>query len=228
VSTLSQRYWRALTGTPPDGERPPAERGREGYGLWRRYWTALLGVRLPPRIALPPEARTNPLTEPSVRGSRIRLPRFDRAAALLAATEDPERLVARWTAAGRRFTVRESGPGEIELLVRQDREVPAGRVLPVGVATEGGDRRYFMVFVRQPAGGSVGVLRLAETSEWIDVTVDEELPVGDLAGAEPATRADIERSVAATPDPAMPAWAAIVASRPGGDPLSQVIRDAAG
>jgi hypothetical protein len=196
--------------------------------LWRRYWSALLGIRLPPRHALPPEVRTNPLTEPSVQGSRVRLPRFDRAAVRLAATEDPERLVARWTAAGRRFTVRESGPGEIELLVWQDREMPAGRVLPVDVATEGGDRRYFMVFVPDAAGGSVGVLRLAETSGWIDVTADEELPVGALDGADPVTRAGVARSVAATPDPAMPAWATIVASRPDGDPLSQVIRDAAG
>jgi hypothetical protein len=227
MSTLSQRYWRALTGTPLDGERPPAERGREGYGLWRRYWSALLGIRLPPRHTVPVRPRANSLTEPSVQGTRIRLPRFDRAAVRLAATEEQERMVTRWTAAGRRFTVRESGPGEIEVLVRQDREMPAGRVLPVDVASDGGDRRYFMVFVPDGAAGSLGVLRLAETSAWIDVTIDEEQPISALDGADPSTLAELARSVAATPDPAMPVWAAIVESRPDDDPLRQVIRDAA-
>jgi hypothetical protein len=146
----------------------------------------------------------------------------------MAATEKPEHMVARWTTAGRQFTIRESGPGEIELLVRQDRKAPAGRVLPVDVASDGGVRGYFMVFVPEGAGGSMGVLRLAEMSGWIDVTVDEERPADALDVADRATLAGIVRSVAATPDPAMPAWAAIVASRPDDDPLSQVIRDAAG
>jgi hypothetical protein len=168
------------------------------------------------------------VTEPSVQGSRIQLPRFDRVATRMAATTESQRLVARWATAGRRFTVRESGPGEIEFVVQQDRKAPVGRVLPVDVATDGGDRRYFMVFVPEGAGGSVGVLRLAETSDWIDVRVDEERPVDALDVADRATLAGIARSVAATPDPAMPAWAAIVASRPDDDPLSQVIRDAAG
>jgi hypothetical protein len=65
-------------------------------------------------------------------------------------------------------------------------------------------------------------------SGWIDVTVDEALRVDALDGADRVTVVGIARSVAATPDPAMPAWAAIVASRPDDDPLSQVIRDTAG
>lgn len=228
MSTLAQRYWRTLTGTPRDDEQPRAERGRDGYGLWRRYWSSLLGFRLPVRHTAAPDVPANPLTEPSVRGSRIRLPRFSRVAVRLAATEEAESQVARWAAAGWQFTVRESGPGEIELLVRQDRQALADRVLPVDITTESDDHRYFMVFVPDQAGGSVGVLRLAETSGWMDVTVDEELPVSALNGTDQAVLAGVARSVAATPDPAMPAWAAIVASRPDGDPVSQVIRDAAG
>ncbi|WP_446215206.1 hypothetical protein [Micromonospora sp. IBHARD004] len=229
MSTLPQRYWRGLTGARAVDEKPLAERGREGYGLWRRYWAGLLGIRLPPKDATqPPATRNNPLTEPYVQGARVRLPRFDRAAVRLAASEEPERMVARWAAAGRQFTVRESGPGEVELLVQVDRDVPATEVLPVDVATVGGDRRYFLVFVPETAGGSVGALRLAETSGWIDVTVDEELPVAALEAGDPVTRARIAQSVAATPDPGMATWAEIVASRPADDPLSQVIKDAAG
>jgi hypothetical protein len=221
-----------LTGTPADAAGPPAERGWQGYGLWRRYWSALLGVRLPPlRDAPPPGARAdppaNPVTAPSVLGPRIRLPRFDRAAARFAATGEREPLVAGWTAAGWQFTVRESGPGEVELLARRDGRALPGRLLPVDVDTETGSRRYFMVFMPEPGGGSTGVLRFTPTSAWIDVTIEAEMPAGALNGADPTTRAEVARSVAATPDPAMPAWAAIVAARPDDDPVSQVIRDAA-
>jgi hypothetical protein len=229
VNPLAQRYWRRLTGAGAADDVAPAERGRAGYRLWHRYWAALLGVRLPPKDAVPPpDPRTNRLTEPDVRGARVRLPRFDRAAVRLAASAEPERMAARWAATGRQFTIRESGPGEIELLVRVDREVPATRLLPVDVATDGPERRYFMVFVPEPTGGSVGVLRLADAAGWLDVTVDEELPVTALDPGDPATRARIAWSVAATPDPGMASWAAIVASRPAGDPLGQVIRDVAG
>ena len=45
---LGRRYWRRLIGGHTAGD-VPAERGREGYSLWQRYWAALLNVRLPVR-----------------------------------------------------------------------------------------------------------------------------------------------------------------------------------
>ncbi|MBG0564379.1 hypothetical protein [Actinoplanes aureus] len=223
MSTLARRFWRGLIGMPAGGERAPAERGIEGYGLWRRFWSGLLGFRLPPLpVVAPPPGRPNPLAAPRVDGSRIRLPRFDRAALRLAAPQDPDRLEARWTAAGRRVTIRESGPGEIELLVAVDRDVPATELLPVDVTSAHGEERYYLVFVAEPAGGSAGALRLSGAPGWVDVSLDEELP------AEAADLAAIPRSIAATPDPGMATWARIVASRPEGDRLRQVIEDAAG
>jgi hypothetical protein len=227
MSTLAQRYWRALTRTSRTDEQP-AERGRHGYGLWQRYFSALLGIRLPPKHLAAPVAPASPPAEPSVRGRLIRLPRFDLTTEWLASTAVPEPRAAQWTAAGRWFTVRESGPGEIELLVREDWEVPEDWVVPVYTSTDSGDHRYFMIFVPDEAGGSIGVLRLSVIFPWVDVTVEEGLPVSALDGTLRSIRAEIAESVAATPDPAMPAWAAIAASRPDGDPLSQVIRDAAG
>jgi hypothetical protein len=229
MSTLAQRYWRALTGAGTADLALPAERGHEGYGLWQRYWTSLLGIRLPATgTARQQPAQGNPLTEPDVAGTRIRLPRFDRAAVRLAATEEAERAAVRWTAADRRFTIRESGPGEIELLVEVDQEIRATQVLPVGITTPDEHRQYLMVFLPDTAGRSAGALRLAGTSDWIDVTVDAELPAATLEADDPAVRARIARSVAATPDPGMAAWAQIATSRPAGDPLRQVIEDAAG
>jgi hypothetical protein len=229
MNSLVQRYWHSLTGTGVAYPALLAERRDGEYGLWRRYWTSLLGIRLPPSDAAPqPAAQDNPLTEPYVTGTGIRLPRFDRAAVRLAASEEPDRASARWTVEGLRFTIRESGPGEIDLLVEAEREIPPTRVLPIGIATSAGHRRYYMVFVPEATGRSVGALRLAGTSGWIDVTVDEELPAATLDATDPVVRAWIAESVAATPDPGMAAWAEIIASRPLADPLREVIEDAAG
>nr|BFE74455.1 hypothetical protein GCM10020092_077560 [Actinoplanes digitatis] len=100
-------------------------------------------------------------------------------------------------------------------------------MLPVEVTTVSGSDRYLLLLVPDTAGGSVGVLHLTGMSRWADVTVDEDLAVAELDGGDAATLATVARSVRATPDPAMPAWAAIVAARPDDDPLSQTIQDAA-
>ena len=52
--SLARRYWRALTGGGSSVEEIPAERGRAGYSLWQRYWSALVGIRLPVRRARGP------------------------------------------------------------------------------------------------------------------------------------------------------------------------------
>jgi hypothetical protein len=226
--TLARRYWQALIGARPDGGGPPVERGRDGYSLWQRYWAALFNVRLPPirqhdRAGVP----SNPLSEPYLEGRRIRLPRFDRAAVRMAATGEPERAAVSWAVGGRRFVMRESGPGQVDLLVETDRAVPAMLVLPVHVRGAAGERDLLMVFGRDPSGRSVGVLRLADAQDWIDVTVDGEVTGAELDAADPAVRATVADSVRATPDPGMAAWAEIVASRPAGDPLRQVIEDVA-
>jgi transposase len=228
VSGLSQRYWRALTTAPAGGRAVPRPRAWQGHGLWRRYWSALLGFPLPAPPAAEPQTFGGGVTAPVVEGTRLRLPRFDRLAVRMAATEETGRPEARWSVGDREFIIRESGPGMVELLVRAGGRSPAERVLPVEVTTVGGSDRYFLLFVPDTAGGSVGVLHLAGISEWADVSVDEELAVAQLDGGDAATLAAVARSVAATPDPAMPAWAAIVAARPDDDPLSQTIRDAAG
>jgi hypothetical protein len=226
-ASLTRRYWWALTGAPQGEQAPPPERGRAGYGLWQRYWAALLNIRLPSRdVQTDNPARGNPLNEPYVDGPRIRLPRFDRAAVRLAATGEAERAAATYTVGDRRFVLRESGPGQLELLVETQRPVSPTDVLPIEVADPTGDRRLFMVFVRDERGGSVGVLRVAEQPGWLDITVDDQLPATALDAVDPEVRAQVADSVRATPDPGMEAWNAIQASRPPGDPLHQVITDA--
>ena len=228
MSTLSRRYWRALTGGSPADDESPPERGREGYGLWQRYWSALLGIRLPPKHDTVPESRPAPQVRPSVRGRPIRLPRFDLVTTWQASTAVIEPEAVQWTVDGRQFTIRDAGPGEIELLIRQDGPASPDHVVPVLVTTRSSSHLYFMVLIPEESGGSVGVLRLAVNEHWVDVSIEQELPVSTLDGTRRAIRDQIADSVAASPDPAMPAWAAIAASRPEGDPLSQVIRDAAG
>ena len=232
MSTLSRRYWRALTGASPVDEQSPPERGRAGYSLWQRYWSALLGIRLPVQQRAVPDSGPGPAAGPSpsvsVSDHLTRLPRFDLVLTWQASTRSPEPHAAHWTVGGRRFTIRDSGPGEIEVVVREDRAAPVDEVVPVIAATENESRLYFMVRVADETGGSVGVLRLPVTFPWVDVTVGPEVAVGSLDGTSRSVQTQIAASVAATPDPAMPAWAAIAASRPAGDPLSQVIRDAAG
>lgn len=238
VGFTLRRYWRALTGIPSPEEAFRNQRWYEGYGFWHRFWASLLGIRLGPTTALSsmrgtadddPSAvpvRPNPLTKPVVEGQRIRLPRFDRAALRLAATGERERLSVRWAATGWGFVLRESGPDQVDVLVEAEREVPATQVLSMRVTGPAGDHDFFMVFVSRPSGGSVGVLRLTGIS-WIDITVQGERAVAALDAGDPVVCASVADSVRATPDPAMPAWAEIVASRPAGDPLRQAIEDAA-
>jgi hypothetical protein len=185
---------------------------------------SLLGFRRPAPAGRTEPGPVNPLTQPSARGARVRLPRFNRAGVRLAASTDADRAADEWRAAGREITVRQSGPGEIEFLVRVEHAVPAGTVLPVEVATAHDDLRYFLVFVPDAGGGSVAALRLGSTADWFDVTVDEP---ADVDAVDPGDAA-VARSVRATPDPAMAGWWEILAARPVDDPLSQVIRDAAG
>lgn len=226
---LARRYWRTLTGIHAKG----APREREGYSLWQRYWAALLNVRPSqisgrrsmPMTAVATAARPNPLTRPFVDGVRIRLPRFDRALRL-AATGDSERLSARWTVGGWEIVLREAGPGQADVLVETDREVPATHMLAVHVDGPFGDRDYFMVFVPDGPGRSVGVLRLPDVAGWIDVTVEGEQAVAALDTRDPTVLKRLADSVRATPDPGLPAWAQIVASRAPGDPLHQAIVDA--
>ena len=226
-TSLTRRYWQALTGAVGSDDAPYGERGREGYGLWQRYWAALLGVRLAPRDGQPQPARSNPLSEPYVDGPRIRLPRFDRAAARFAATDEPHRASAGYTVGDRRFMLRESGPGQLDLLVETPQQVPAGEVLPVEVSGPAGVRHLFMVFVRDSRGASIGVLRVPEQPDWIDVIVDTPVAAATLDATDPEVRARVADSVRATPDPGLEAWDKIRASRPPGDPLHQVITDAA-
>ncbi|GIE97731.1 hypothetical protein [Paractinoplanes rishiriensis] len=216
MSTLRRRYRDRLLGVRPAAERAPAS-------LWQRYWMSLLGFRRPPPAGVAEPAPVNPLTRPSAHGNRLRLPRFDRSGVRLAASTEADRAVDEWRAGGREITVRQSGPGEIEFLVRVEHAVPAGTVLPVEVATERDDLRYFLVFVPDAGGGAVAALRLGTTAAWFDVTVDEP---ADVATVDPHDAA-VARSVRATPDPAMTGWWQILADRPAHDPLGQVIRDAA-
>jgi hypothetical protein len=145
----------------------------------------------------------------------------------LAATGETERMSVSWTVGDRRFVLRESGPGEVDLLVETDQEVPPTQVLPVHVAGPAGDRDLFMVFVPEPLGRAVGVLRLPGVHGWIDVTVGGERAVADLDADDQAVRRSVADSVRATPDPGMRAWTEVVASRPADDPLRQVIADSA-
>jgi hypothetical protein len=190
----------------------------------------LLNIRLPPitadggRAVVP--APRNPLTEPYVDGRLIRLPRFDRAALRQAATGAAERISVSWKVAGQRFVLRESGPNQVDVLVETDRKVPAEQVLPIRVSGPAGDRDFFMVFVGDRSGRSVGWLRL-DVHSWIDVAADGERDVATLDAGDPAVRALVADSVRATPDPGMSAWAAIVESRPAGDRLRRAIEDAA-
>jgi hypothetical protein len=231
--SLARRYWRALTGVPTIEAFAFYPREREGYGLWLRYWASLLNVRPSqissrrsmPGVTLSTAVPRNPLTRPYVDGEWIRLPRFDRELRL-AATDDIERLSASWTVAGWRFLLREAGPGQVDVLVETDREVPATLVLAVHIAGPAGDRDYFMVFVPDSPGRSVGVLRLPDVQGWIDVAIDGEQTVATLDAGDPTVLARLADSVRATPDPGMPAWAQIVASRPAGDLVRQVIVDA--
>ncbi|MEV6303236.1 hypothetical protein AB0M02_27755 [Actinoplanes sp. NPDC051861] len=207
------RYLTLLIGSGPS--RP---RGIQGYGLWRRYWSALLGIHLPPLDA-PDPARA---PAPPTRAGFVRLPRFDRAALRLAASGDPERLTTGWTSGDRAYTVRESGPGEIELLVHVDHDATA-ELLPADVTTDRGTHPYLLVFVPDDPHGSVAALRLS--ASFLDVATGPVQPSAALDTADPAT---ITRSVAATPDPGMSGWARLVAGRPADDPIARVIRDAAG
>jgi hypothetical protein len=172
--------------------------------------------------------RNNPLSEPYVDGPRIRLPRFDRTAVRFAATGDPYQAAVSYTVGDWRFVLRESGPGQLDLLVETPRQVPATEVLPVAVTGPTGERHLLMVFVRDSRGGSIGVLRLAEQPDWIDVTVDTPVAAEALDATDPELRTRVADSVRATPDPGLEAWDKIQASRPPADPLRQVIMDAAG
>jgi len=200
----------------------------------------LLGVWLPPANAsgsaagsvtaherTEPAAQRNPLTKPYADPQRIRLPRFDRAALRMAATSEATRLSASWTAVGRRFVLRESGPSQVDVLVEMQRVVPAGQVLPVRVFGPAGGRDYYMVFTGESSGRSAGMLRLTSVHDWIDVTVGAETTLGELDAQDPAVRDALTVSVRATPDPWMSAWAEFVASRPSDDPLRQLIENAA-
>lgn len=51
MKTLKDRYLDAVV------PRDPGPRPRAGYSLWRRYWAALTGTRLPAKPALHPEKR---------------------------------------------------------------------------------------------------------------------------------------------------------------------------
>jgi hypothetical protein len=227
-ASLGRRYWQALVGTHEGEPDATSERGRAGYSLWQRYWAALLNMRLPPReIHRDEPVRSNPLSAPYVDGPRVRLPRFDRAAARFAATGEVERASAEYAVGDRRFIMRESAPGQLDLVVATRQVFPPADVLPIDVTGPEGDRRLLMVFVRDEGGGSVGVLRLAEEAGWLDVTVNDPLPAAALVGADPAVQGQVADSVRATPDPGMQAWEAIRASRRPGDPLRQVITDAA-
>jgi hypothetical protein len=212
VTGLPQRYWESLT---TGGGETPGPRAWEGYGLWRRYWSALLGFPLPPQPTTIPET-IGGLTEPTVEGGWTLLPRFDRLTARMAATEETARPEARWTVGEREFVIRESGPGEVELLVRA-----ADEVLPVDVTTPHGTDRYYLL----PGSDEMGVIHFAAVTDWLDIRVGEGFPATEWHIVDGAA---VARSVAATPDSAMPAWAAIVAARPADDPLSRAIRDAAG
>jgi hypothetical protein len=229
-ASLVRRYWQALVGRPEDEPGAGwAERGRAGYSLWQRYWAALLNVRLPPRDV--PEdvpVRSNPLSAPYVDGPRVRLPRFDRTATRFAATGEVERTSVEYVVGDRRFVLRESGPGQLDLVVTTGDAVAPADVVPIDLTGPEGGRRLLMVFVRDEGGGSVGMLRLAAEAGWLDVTVNDPLPAVALVGTDPAMQALVADSVRATPDPGMPAWEAIRASRLPGDPLRQVITDAAG
>ena len=44
--SFAKRYRDSLFGVRSSASSPPAERVHEGYGLWHRYWTSLLGFRL--------------------------------------------------------------------------------------------------------------------------------------------------------------------------------------
>jgi hypothetical protein len=227
-TSLGRRYWQALTDAPR-GEPPAAPgRGRAGYTLSQRYWAALFNVWLPPRDVGPDvPALGDPVSEPQVDGFRVRLPRFDRAAVHYAATAETPRASADWTVGDRRFVLRESGPDQLDLLVTTQHRVPPAEVLPIEVRGQDGTRRLLMAFVPDPGGGSIGVLRLFGEADWLDVTAEDPLSATSLSGADPAVRDQLFDSVRATPDPGMPAWEAIREARAPGDPLRQVIIDAA-
>ncbi|MFI1990552.1 hypothetical protein [Actinoplanes sp. NPDC020271] len=224
MSTVLRRYWSALSATAPYPARPM--RSWQGYGLWRRYWCSLLGFGLPAREPVVVARTGNPLAEPSVQGSRIKFPRFDRLSMRMAASEEPGYRAVEWIVGSQRFDIRESGPGTIEVLVHDAEYASAERLLPMDVTTESSSHRYFMVFVPSRSGGGEGALRLT-ASRWLDLSVSDPVRVTEVDSGDPAALDQLARSVAATPDPAMPAWAAIVASLPGDDPVSRTIRDAA-
>lgn len=215
--SLWQRYQDALaTDSAPLG----VARSWEGYPLWRRYWTGLLGFRLAPknRSAAMPATAGRPLPVPEMLGV-LRLPRFDRAALRTAGTESLRRQ-ARETAVGDiRYVLRDAGRDRLEIVAESASGSVSSLVLPVTVTTPEGSADYLLLFAADESGTWVGAAHVPGFREWADVSVHE---LRALSSLDQADAPAVARSVTAAPDPWVPAWQAVARARDAGD----LVRDA--
>jgi hypothetical protein len=219
VRLLWRRYRDALVG---DDSPQRVPRSWNGYTLWQRYWTGLLGFRLAPRNPSEPvHARAElRLGMPALGGPR--LPRFDRAALSTAGTGPARGLRLETVIGGVLYVQRDAGRDRLELLVESANEEASSALLPVTVVTPQWATDYLLIF-RHESGRWVAAVHVPGVRDRADVFVHAMRERASLGSDDSVV---VARSVRFVPDPWVPEWQAVARGRPSGDPVSEAIEEA--
>ena len=223
LRSLWKRYQDALaTGSAPSG----IARSWDGYPLWQRYWTGLLGFRLAPKNpgeAMPGKAV--PLVPVPAAPGVLRLPRFDRAALRTAGTASLRRQSWATDAGGMRYVLRDAGRERLEVVAESGSDLVKPLVLPVTVTTPERSVDYLLLFAADESGSWVGAVHVPGFRDWADVSVHG---LRELSSLDRADAPAVTRSVTATPDLWVPAWQAVARVREPGDPVREAIEKTLG
>jgi hypothetical protein len=219
---LLRRYRDALIG---DAAPPRGPRSWDGYTLWQRYWTGLLGFRLAPGNPgrpVPVEAKSR-LGMPAPGG--LRLPRFDRAALRTAGTGAGRGLRLDTVNGGVLYVQRDAGRDRLEILVESASEEASTAVLPVAVVTPEQAADYLLMIFRHESGKWVAAVQVPGVQDWADVFVQAMRERASLGSSDSEV---VARSVRFATDPWVEEWRGVARERAVGDPVRDAIEEASG
>jgi hypothetical protein len=219
-----RRYQDALTAGPgPQG----VARNWDGYALWQRYWTSLLGFRLAPKYPDEEMPATAGYRQqmPALEDALLRLPRFDRAALKTAGTASLQRQSRETRAGGMRYLLRDAGRDRLEIVAESASDSAGSAVLPVTVTTREQSADYFLVFIAKEPGVWVAAVQVRGFRYWADVSVHGLRASSSLDLADANV---VARSVRAAPDLWIAAWQTIAQARETRDPVREAIEKSLG